>query len=676
MDLNTPELTRIFRDELEDRSGRLVAGAIALRQNDLDDARLQNLIRDAHTIKGSAGLLGYDDIRQVAARLEHLWKQISEGYSPPSEVVVAMEAGAGRLLPSLDGDDADLASIADKLLLAERQGDMEEGTDWSPPAEVIPLRRPEPGSLGGLLTSVSDSLLGGSTRVDTGELYRLINRIVEVSLDSEALADLSLLSIEGSDPALFRKSWRQQLERLAGSVSEIQDQAVALANIPFREVTATFPQFVRYLGRRMGKDVRFELAGDDVQLDRQIVDLLREPLRHLLVNAIDHGIEPTQVRVAAGKRATGTVSVGAEIIDERVEVSVSDDGRGIDWDKVADVATERAIPFVFSDLSPVLFQPGFTTADLVTDFSGAGDGLAAVRDIVEKVNGVVHVESPEGMGTRVTMTLPLSMVLQNVVVVATGDQFWGLPEASIEAAMPLSRAEISPTDGGREVRFQSREIPCVSLAKAMGVTNPGDESELLVINTRFGLVAITVSELIDRRRVAVKNLGPILEGSGHVTGAALLGGGQVLVVLDPNFLGYLARRRPGVVGRRPRILVVDDSAGVRQLLSATLNGAGFEVEVAAGAREAMMAMVNGGFEAMVIDFSMPRSNGVELVRAMRASDQNVPIVMVSGVATQDEKQAAWEAGVDAYLDKFDLRQGVLTETLRRMIGVDEGADAG
>lgn len=676
MDLNTPELTRIFRDELEERSGRLVAGAIALRQGPLGDGRIQDLIRDAHTIKGSAGLLGFDEIKEVASRLEHLWKQIAEGFSPPGDVVVAMEASAGRLLPSLDADDDELATLADKLIPSQRSEEAADASLWSPPAEVIPLRRPEPGSLGGLLTSVSDSLLGGSTRVDTGELYRLINRIVEVSLDSEALADLSLLSIEGSDPALFRKSWRQQLERLASSISEIQDQAVALADIPFRDATATFPQFVRYLGRRMDKDVRFEMIGDEVQLDRQIVDLLREPLRHLLVNAVDHGIEPAAVRIASGKRATGTVSVGAEIIDERVEVSVADDGAGIDWDRVADVASERSIPFVFSDLSPILFHPGFTTAEVVTDFSGAGDGLAAVRDIVEKVNGVVHVESPEGMGTRVTMTLPLSMVLQNVVVVATGDQFWGLPEASIEAAMPLSRAEISATDSGREVRFQSREIPCVSLAKAMGVTNPGDESELLVVNTRFGLVAITVSELIDRRRVAVKNLGPILEGTGHVTGAALLGGGQVLVVLDPNFLGYLARRRPGVVGHRPRILVVDDSAGVRQLLSATLNGAGFDVEVAAGAREAMLAMSNESFEAMVIDFSMPRSNGVELVRAMRAADVSVPIVMVSGVATQDEKQAAWEAGVDAYLDKFDLRQGVLTETLRRMIGAEAGADAG
>jgi len=672
LDFNTPELTRIFRDELEERSGRLVEGARSLQEHDLDEAQVQDLIRDAHTIKGSAGLLGQEQIKDVATRLEHLWKEVGEGYSPPLDVIVAMEASAGRLLPAFDSaDSTQLQEFADKLVAGG--GDEE---DLIPPAEIVPLRRPDPGNLGGLLSSVSESLLGGATRVDTGELYRLINRIVEVSLDSEALVDLSLVSIEGADPALFRKSWRHQLERLSGSIADIQEQAVSLANISFREATATFPQFVRYLGRRMGKDVRFELSGEDVQLDRQIVDLLREPLRHLLVNAVDHGIEPSAERVAAGKRATGTVSIGAEVVDERVEVSVSDDGAGIDWDQVAEVASERNIPFVLSDLSPLLFHPGFTTTDEVTDFSGAGDGLAAVRDILEKVNGVVHVESPRGKGTTVTMTLPMSMVLQNVVVVATGDQFWGLPEASIEAAMPLSRAQIRPTDSGREVSFQSREIPCVSLSKAIGIADPGDESELLVMNTRFGLVAVTVSELIDRRRVAVKNLGPILEGSSHVTGAALLGGGQVLVVLDPTFLGALARRRPRLAGHRPRILVVDDSAGVRQLLSATLNGAGFDVEVAAGAREAMLALTDESFEALVIDYSMPRSNGVELVRTMRASDVKVPIVMVSGVATQEEKQDAWEVGVDAYLDKFDLRQGVLTSTLRRLIGIEEGVDVG
>lgn len=667
MDDETQDLTRIFRRELEERSARLVAGARALQERDLDSTRVEDLIRDAHTIKGSAGLLGHRQIKEVAARLETLWRRVGEDRALPPEVVVAMEASAGRLLHALEGeDDAELAQIADKLVVG----------DEAPGGEVVPLRRPQPGSLGGLLTSVSDSLLGGTTRVDTGELYRLINRIVEVSLDTEALADLALVSVEGADPAVFRKSWRHQLERLSQAVAEIQDQAVSLANISFHEATATFPQFIRYLGRRLGKDVRFVLTGEDVQVDRQIVDLLREPLRHLLVNAVAHGIEAAEQRVALGKRPTGTITVAAGVVDDQIEVSVSDDGAGIDWDRVVEVASERGIPVVPSDLSPILFQPGFTTTTEVTDFSGSGEGLALVRDVMERINGVVRVESRRGQGTTVALTLPLSMVLQSVVVVVAGDQFWGLPEASIEAALPLSRAEIHVTHRGPELVFQSREIPLISLAGAVGQPVSEEESEILVINTRTGLVGVTVDEMVDRRKVAVKNLGPILEGPGHVTGAALLGGGQVLVVLDPNFLGQVARVRSRPAEHRPRVLVVDDSAGVRQLLSATLNGAGFEVEVAASAREALVALAGDGFEAMVIDYSMPRSNGVELVRTMRASNVTVPIVMVSGVATPEEKQAAWEVGVDAYLDKFDLRQGVLTSTLWRLLGCGEGAGAG
>lgn len=667
MDINNPDLTRIFRAELDERSGRLVAGARRLRHRRPGQGELAELVRDAHTIKGSAGLLGLDALKEVAARLEHIWRLISNGYTPPTDLLVAMEAAAGRMVPFLDDEDpTDFIELGDKLMVAP-----DEETEA---LEVVPLRVNDPGSFGGLLSSVSETLLGGATRVDTGDLYRLINRIVEVSLDADALADLSLVSIEGSDPELFRRSWRSQMSALSGSITDIQDQAVALADVSFREAVATFPQFIRYLGRRLDKDVSFEIEGDEIQLDRQIVDLLREPLRHLVVNAVDHGIEDVEVRVAAGKPATGTVKVSVEVVAERVEVSVSDDGAGIDWDTVAETATKKGIPFVPTEMTPVLFEPGFTTAEGVTDFSGSGEGLAAARDAIERVHGVVDIDSIRGHGTTVVLNLPLSMVLQNVVVVATGEQFWGIPEAYVEAAMPLSKAEIRATGSGRELRFESNAVPCVSLSEAVGA-DPGEaESELLVVNTRAGLLAVTVSELIDRRRVAVKNLGPILEGPGHVTGAALLGGGQVLVVLDPNFLGLVASDRPRLADRQPRVLVVDDSAGVRQLLSATLNGAGFDVDVSGGAREAILAMANTTYDAMVIDYSMPRSNGVELVRAMRASEVTVPIVMVSGVATSEEKQAAWEVGVDAYIDKFDLRQGVLTSTLKRLIGIEEAAD--
>jgi two-component system chemotaxis sensor kinase CheA len=668
LDLNTPELTRVFRDELDERSARLVSGARHLADQTLARDSISDLVRDAHTIKGSAGLLGYEAIREAGTRLETLWRMVAEGYMPGVDVVITMEATAGRLVATLDTrDDTGLVELIEKL---DTNLEETEGT-----TEIVPLRHPESGDLGGLLTSVSESLLGGVTRVDTGDLYRLVNRIVEVALDAEALADLSLVSIEGADQDLFRRSWRAQLEKLSAAVNDIQTQAVALADVSFFEAVATVPQFVRYLSRRMGKDVRFDLMGEDVLLDRQIVDLIREPLRHLLVNAVDHGVELPEVRIAAGKPVTATVSIGANMVDEGVEIYVSDDGAGVNWDLVADVGEERGLPMIPMDLSPLLFQRGFTTTEATTDFSGSGEGLSAAREAVESVNGAIHMESAPGRGTVVTMTLPLSMVLQNVVVVALGDQFWGLPEAAIEAAMPLSQAEMSTTESGREVRFKSGAIPCVSLSLAVGVPQPDDESELLIVNTRSGRVAVTVSELVDRRRVAVKNLGPILDGAGHITGAALLGGGQVLVVLDPSFLGVIARQRPRLVNDKSRVLVVDDSAGVRQLLSATLNGAGFEVEVASGAREAILAMASNGFDAMVVDYSMPRSNGVELVRAMRASDVTVPIVMVSGVATPEEKRAAWEVGVDAYLDKFDLRQGVLTKTLRQLIGEDNADTA-
>ncbi len=668
MDLNTPELTRIFREELDERSSRLVAGARDLADKTLVADTIPDLVRDAHTIKGSAGLLGFDAIKEAGARLERLWRLVGEGQIPDSDVIVSMEAAAGRLVATLEaGSGAELLDIIEKL-------DSEVvHTDES--TEVIPLRQPDSSSLGGLLSSVSQSLLGGATRVDTSDLYRLINRTVEVSLDADALADLSLVSIEGADPELFRKSWRGQLERLSASIADIQNQAVSLANVSFFDAVATFPQFVRYLARRLGKDVRIDVTGEDVQLDRQIVDLIREPLRHLLVNAVDHGIELPDKRVALGKTATGTIHVYAEKVDERIEITVSDDGAGIDWDRVAEAAHALGLSVLQPDLSPVLFHPGFTTVEEATDFSGAGDGLPEALEAAEQVSGAVHIESSPGKGTAVTLTLPLSMVLQSVVVVALGDQFWGLPEAAVEAAMPLSTAELTKTPSGRELRFKSGAIPCVSLSLAVGSPQPPDESELLVVSTRSGMVAVTVSELIDRRRVAVKNLGPILEGAGHITGAALLGGGQVLVVLDPNFLGVVARQRPRILEDKPRVLVVDDSAGVRQLLSATLNGAGFDVKVASGAREAVLAMATDGFAAMVVDYSMPRSNGVELVRAMRASDVQVPIVMVSGVATQDEKTAAWEVGVDAYLDKFDLRQGVLTKTLKQLIGLEDADTA-
>jgi chemotaxis protein histidine kinase CheA len=665
-----PELMQVYRDEVADRAARLVAAARALSTGRLDQAELPDLVRDAHTIKGSSRMMGLPEMGNAAAVLERAWKEVEKGSAPQTDVfAVQLEQLAAYLPLGVEREpEGEVTELRQGIARLEA---VLSGV--SQPARVarrvveLPAGERGPTSLGGLLGEVERSVMTGTSRVETADLYRLINQAVEVSLDAEALADLSLVQFDGADPVRLMAAWRAQVQRLSRAVQDLQDAAVALADAPLRQATETFAQFVRYLGRKLGKDVRFEVVGDDLQFDRQIVELLREPLRHLLVNAVDHGLETPEERVSAGKSPTGVVRLTARREVERIVLSIADDGRGIDWTAVDEVARRRGLVTDDRDLTPFLFLPGFSTISSPHDFSGAGDGLATVAEVIERVNGGVRIETRSGEGTTVILTLPESLVLQNLLVVAVGDKFWGLPEAAVQASIPIGSAGVREEDGDLRISFQSFDIPLISMGEVMGMGEGAHEEEVVVLATRAGHVAVSVSEILGRRRVAVKALGPILLGGRHLTGAALLGGGEVMVVVDPNYLGEVARRAQATIGRRHRILVVDDSAGVRKLISATLAGRGFDVEVAPGAREAVLALAGGNFDALVVDYAMPRSNGVELVRALRAGGLQIPIVMVSGVAGPEDQAIAWQAGVNAYLDKFDLRQGALISTLRQLL---------
>ena len=521
--------------------------------------------------------------------------------------------------------------------------------------------------LGGLLSGLKDELSSTVTRVDTGDLYQLINRSVEIGLETEALADLTHVAIEGADPVRLLGAWRGQLERLSHEVAQLQTWAVSLANIAVGEASATFPQLSRFLSRKVGKDVTFELNGTNLMIDRQIVDLIREPLRHLVVNAIDHGIEASDERLANGKPATGTVTLSYEIRDDRLVIEVTDDGRGVDWDEVAALARQRGLSVGKSEVESHLFRPGFTTVSKVSEFSGTGEGLALVADAADQVGGSVEIRSASGQGTSVVLDLPKSLILQDVVIVAVGESFFAVSTAAVVGSVTIDNNTVSIIEGTPTVAFRGEGVPLISLARAVGMKASDKETDGLIVSTRSGLIAVTVNEIIDQRRVAVKSLGPILEGADHLTGAAFLGGGEVLVVVDHNHLGEQARRPITEQGSRHRVLVVDDSAGVRQLIAATLRSRGFEVVVSSSARDAVVEMANRRFDALVVDYSMPRSNGVQLVRALRSSGVRLPIVMVSGVADEDDKAAAWDAGVDAYLDKYDLRRGALLTSLKRLL---------
>ena len=520
------ELIDIYRQEVAERSRRLARAALTLLERALDPDEITELIRDAHTIKGSSRVVGLSEVASAAAFLEHVWKRHeSSDLEVSDEVSKSLEALAA-FLP--DAAQQEQAGVTSKLrALVARAEAAVAGNIYVPvtPAQVVTSPAPtQSASLGGLLAEIERSVMSGVSRVDTMDLYQLINQAVEVSLDAEGLSDLALVQLEGADPTKLMAAWRQQLRRMAGAIGNLQSLAVNLANAQLNTVTDTFPQFVRYVGRKLGKEVRFESSGEDIELDRQIVELMREPLRHLLVNAVEHGIEAPEARSAAGKPVTGIVSLNARREGEKVMIVISDDGQGIDWRAVQESAIARGIPADEDDLSSLLFTPGFTTLIEATDFSGSGDGLAAVSDIIERVNGVIQLETVPGLGTTVTIILPISLVLQNVVVLADGPNFWGIPEAAVQASIVPSIADVvETTDGTRRARFQTQELPVVSMAAAMGREPVGGEDDLLIVSTRSGPVAVSAGEVLGKRRVAVKALGPILGGSRSITGAALLG---------------------------------------------------------------------------------------------------------------------------------------------------------
>lgn len=685
------DLIDIFLAEVDERATRLIAGAAELRAGQLVSAQPDDLTRDAHTLKGSSNMLGKVDLGSAAGALEKTWRAITQGELVPTPATVDAMGALSRLVLDAARDDQareQLAGATARLAATleasapptphptGQDGPIEESNFVDDPVENEAPVETAHGSanLGGLLATVRDELSSAVTRVDTGDLYRLINRAVDIGLDTEALADLTHVAFEGADPVKLLAAWRTQLERLSADVTELQEWAVSLANVPLRDATESYPQFVRFLGRRLGREVRFDIQGGDLLIDRQIVDLIREPLRHLIVNAVDHGIEPTRRRVELGKSPTGTVRLDAEVVEDRLVVAVSDDGAGIDWDGVAASAEARGLGRTRSELEAHLFRPGFTTITEPNEFSGSGEGLSLVADSADRVGGTVSVESSPGVGSRFTMDLPVSLVVQNIVIVASGDQFFGIAEPAVAATAALESSTVQAGERGREIMFRGEPVPIVSFSRSLSLPASDRELEVLFLRSRSGYVAVSVDEIIDRRRVAVKSLGPILEDADHLVGAAFLGGGEVLVMIDHNHLGGEARRPEAQHGTRPRVLVVDDSAGVRQIISATLRGRGFDVTVAPGAREAVEEMSRAEYDALVVDYSMPRSNGVELVRALRHNGVSQPVVMVSAVADEDDKAQAWEAGVDAYLDKYDIRQGALVAALRRLLEEGNGRE--
>lgn len=674
---DNPELLAIFREELRERAGRLVDGGRSL----MSGVDCEVLRRDAHTIKGNAMMMGFDDLAGTAKELEDAWRDLEDGRVAPSQehaehltrlAASLLAAGYGGQADDASPDHASNAPTAAHPAAPDAPpppgapdvaGESPvQAHDPTPEAAVdfagelgLPDDLGELGAdgrtdneLGGLVADVEASVIGEATRVETVRLYEVINRAVEARLEAEALHH----EVATAGNELLTDSAADLHDRL----EIMQNLALQLASVPLSETTATFQQLARFLARRTNKELRLTIEGEDLHVDQQVVDALREPLRHLLVNAIDHGIEEPHVRTSVGKPTTGVVTVEASIRHQVLTVEMKDDGRGIDWGRVAEEAVARGLverEFTAEDLTTALIAPGFSTVRESTELSGDGEGLALAAAAAEQMRGDLRIHSESGVGTTVSLNLPVALALQDVTIVGAGGFQWGIPSAAV---LGTTRA----VEG--QVEFADQSVRTVSLS-ALGGGPMDNESVALVVSSRGGLLALLVERVIGSRQVAVKMLGPVLQANPAISGAAVLGGGNFVVTIDPQRLDDQVERST----EASRVLVVDDSSGVRQLVGATLSAAGFAPTVAGDAEEALRLLEGEPFDAFVIDFSLPGSDGVELVTEIRKRNRTVPVVMLSGVAQPPDQERALAAGVNAYLDKSDIRRGVLIESLDTLL---------
>jgi chemotaxis protein histidine kinase CheA len=536
--------------------------------------------------------------------------------------------------------------------------------------------------LGGLLGAVEMWASEESVPVNAGRLFRMINDVAALRIDLESAASQAsklLSSTDGSLPASASEGAEEALETVRRASVNLQSAALGLTMTPLTGVTATLPQLAKYLSKKTGHDVQVTVEGEDTAVDRQLADRVGEVIRQLVVNAVAHGIEPSSERLAAGKAAHGEVKLSLGRNENHLHITVEDDGGGVDWALVRKVASDKGLVSedpTAEELRSVLYSFGFSTEETASEFTGDGEGLARVTEIVGEVFGTMTLDSTKGRGTTFEVTMPAHRALQRAQIFTAGGRSWGIPDSSVVEVKSIPDVPISVTERGSFVSFGGESIPYASFSTVVGLDVEGFPSQVMIVQSPTGAIALAVDEVLDTHEVATKDLSPLLSGSSSVvSGVALLGGDDTVMLVDAGRLSVKIRdtevRSSGPVHT---VLVVDDSQGVRQVVSGVLASHGFSTLAAGSVSDALAALAKHTVDALVVDFSMPRADGVALIHMVRQRYGDIPVVMLSGVASEEDRARAERAGVHAFFDKADFAKGALVEKLRELID-GESADS-
>ncbi|MEO8611624.1 MAG: hybrid sensor histidine kinase/response regulator, partial [Chloroflexota bacterium] len=483
--------------------------------------------------------------------------------------------------------------------------------------------------------------------------------------------------------------FNSQLGMLA---EQLQDDIGTMRLVPFESVLAGYQRMVRDMARDTGKNIHLDVSGASVEMDRAALDALKEPIMHLLRNAVDHGMESTAERERIGKPSTGQVGLSLEQRGKEIILRVSDDGRGLDPVRIGQAAHEvglltaqEAAALGEEEAYNLIFHPGFTTTDHVSSLSGRGMGMDIIRTRVEHLRGRVSIQSAIGKGTTFSLRIPVSLTRISCILLNVGEQVFAVPSVTVTRMLTLARDQIFTAEGREMVIIGSQPMPVIPLHGLLEIPASHNESKtevkLMVLSVSERAVAFEVDELYSEQELVLKPLGAEIQNAPHVSGAALLGTGDVIIVLDANNLirsASGAKRLPRIAIREPaqvaevkrlRILIADDSITTRTLEKHILETAGFEVHVAIDGAEAWDKIGEMDFDLLIADVEMPNMTGLELAQRVKETDSthHLPVVLLTSLGKPEQREAGLKAGADAYLVKSRFDQAELLQTIRALV---------
>ena len=600
------------------------------------------------------------------------------------------------------------------------------------PLPTAPVALAREGTGTAVAAAAAPSVRASAVRVTTEKLDRLLQLAGETMLEAqrlgsirgEALAlkaelvrleeELDFLRAEsrraGMDPARVSPA-RDALRRASGGVlahlrtiegairrseetsTQLYHEVLSSRMRPFSDATGALPRTVRDLARQLGKEARLEIAGEDVPVDRDILARLDAPLNHLLRNAIDHGVEPPDARRAAGKPAQATLRVEARHHAGMLRIRVCDDGRGVDHEALrakivrrglADEAMARAMDR--QELLEFLFLPGFSTASQVTEVSGRGVGLDVVQSTAREVGGVARIDTVPGRGTTFELELPITLSVIRALLVEVAGETLAFPLARIARVVEPAPGEVSPVEGRMQFLLDGAPVGVVDAARILelGEVRRSDGRDHIVVlgggDDRYGFA---VDRLVGEEDLVVRALDPRLGKVPHLSASAVRENGEPVLIVDVEDLlqslrmalveGRVRGRGAAAISasaaRAARALVVDDSATVREVERQLLVRMGFEVETAVDGMDGWHALREGAFDLVVSDIDMPRMNGIEFVRTLRADPRfaALPVIVVSYKDREEDRLAGLEAGATAYLTKGAFQDSTFADTVREFV---------